>query len=70
MPKWQVVQNSSSSDSFNAISGFTSNSRAPGGPVTTMFLIFNLLITLKLPIWPHSLDQMTNMEVSMKELIR
>ena len=33
-PKWQVVQNSSYSDSFNAISGFTSNSRAPGGPVT------------------------------------
>ena len=33
-PKWQVEQNCSSSDSFNAISGFTSNSRAPGGPVT------------------------------------
>ena len=32
--KWQVVQNCSSSDSFNAISGFTLNSRAPGGPVT------------------------------------
>ena len=33
-PKQQVEQNCSSSDSFNAISGFTSNSRAPGGPVT------------------------------------
>ena len=33
-PKRQVVQNCSSSDSFNAISGFTSNSKAPGGPVT------------------------------------
>ena len=33
-PKWLVKQNSSYSDYFNAISGFTSNSRAPGGPVT------------------------------------
>ena len=33
-PKQQVEQNSSCSDYFNAISGFTSNSRAPGGPVT------------------------------------
>ena len=32
--KQQVKQNCSSSDSFNAISGFTSNSRASGGPVT------------------------------------
>ena len=37
-PKQQVIQNSSYSDFFNAISGFTSNSRAPGGPVT--FRIF------------------------------
>ena len=33
-PKWLIEQNSSYSDYFNAISGFTSNSRAPGGPVT------------------------------------
>ena len=32
-PKWLVKQNSSYSDYFNVISGFTSNSRAPGGPV-------------------------------------
>ena len=30
-PKWLVKQNSSYSDYFNVISGFTSNSRAPGG---------------------------------------
>ena len=30
----QVIQNCSSSDSFNAISGFTLKSRAPGDPVT------------------------------------
>ena len=36
-PKRLVEQNSSCSDYFNAISGFTLNSRAPGGPVTTMF---------------------------------
>ena len=41
-PKWQVVQNCSSSDSFNAISGFTSNSRAPGGPVTIASLVLDL----------------------------
>ena len=33
-PKWLVEQNSSYSDYFNAISGFTSNRRAPGSPVT------------------------------------
>ena len=33
-PKQLVEQNSSYGDCFNAISGFTSNSRAPGGPVT------------------------------------
>ena len=33
-PKWLVEQISSYSDYFNAISGFTLNSRAPGGPVT------------------------------------
>ena len=33
-PKWLVKQKSSYSAYFNAISGFTSNSRAPGGPVT------------------------------------
>ena len=38
-PKWQFKQNCSSSDSFNAISGFTSNSRAPGGPVTETLAI-------------------------------
>ena len=34
-PKWLIEQNSSYSDYFNVIFGFTSNSRAPGGPVTT-----------------------------------
>ena len=33
-PNWLVEQISSYSDYFNAISGFTSNSRAPGDPVT------------------------------------
>ena len=33
-PKQLIKQNSSCGDYFNAISGFTSNSRAPGGPVT------------------------------------
>ena len=33
-PKRLLEQNCSSSDYFNVISGFTSNSRAPGGPVT------------------------------------
>ena len=33
-PKRLVEQNSSYSDYFNVISGFTLNSRAPGGPVT------------------------------------
>ena len=33
-PKWLIGKNSSYSDYFNATSGFTSNSRAPGGPVT------------------------------------
>ena len=33
-PKWLVEQNSGYSDYFNVISGFISNSRAPGGPVT------------------------------------
>ena len=32
--KWLVEQNSSYSDYFNVISGLTSNSRAPGDPVT------------------------------------
>ena len=44
-PKWLVEQNSSYSDYFNAISGFTLNSRAPGGPVTdTRRLLFHLII--------------------------
>ena len=34
VPKWLIKQNNSYSDYFNAISGFTWNSRAPGGPVT------------------------------------
>ena len=38
-PKWLVKQNSSYSDYFNAISGFTSNSRAPGGPATVTLLV-------------------------------
>ena len=56
-PKRQVEQNCSSSDSFNAISGFTSNSRAPGGPVTLQlfqlgyktseFTVFFVLIFLE-----------------------
>ena len=39
-PKRLVIV-SSYSDYFNAISGFTSNSRAPGGPVTVLALIWN-----------------------------
>ena len=38
-PKWLVEQNSSYSDYFNAISGFTLNSRAPGGPVTIIIMM-------------------------------
>ena len=33
-PKWLIKENSSYSDYFNATSGFTSNTRAPRGPVT------------------------------------
>ena len=43
-PKRLVKQISSYSDYFNVISGFTSNSRAPGGPVTLqlkMYYFFN-----------------------------
>ena len=36
-PKQLVKQNSSYSDYFNVISGFTSNSRATGGPVTVAY---------------------------------
>ena len=42
-PKQLVKQNSSYSDYFNVISGFTSNSRAPGGPVTEN--LYNFKIT-------------------------
>ena len=45
-PKQLVKQNSSYSDDFNAISGFTSNSRAPGGPVT-LKVIVNAIIFRK-----------------------
>ena len=45
-PKWLVEQNSSYSDYFNVISGFTSNSRAPGGPVTVTFDFFTVYTTL------------------------
>ena len=38
-PKQLVKQISSFSDYFNVISGFTSNSRAPEGPVTLQILI-------------------------------
>ena len=41
-PKWLVEQNSSCSDYFNAISGFTLNSRAPGGPVTVCLFCYVL----------------------------
>ena len=34
-----------------------------------IFLISNLLITLKIHIWPHSLDQRTNMHFSMKNYL-
>ena len=39
-PKQLVKQISSYSDYFNVISGFTSNSRAPGGNVTVNFVSF------------------------------
>ena len=42
-PKWLVEQNSSYSDYCNAISGFTSNSRAPGDPVTVE-VAFQMLV--------------------------
>ena len=45
-PKQLAEQNSSYSDSFNAISGFTSNSRAPGGPVTLISTIFHFTVQL------------------------
>ena len=45
-PKQLVKQNSSYSDDFNAISGFTSNSRASGGPVT-LKVIVNAIIFRK-----------------------
>ena len=52
-PKWLVEQNSSYSDYFNAISGFTSNSRAPGGLVT--LTLHQLLFKLEIShLWdPH-----------------
>ena len=47
-PKRLVKQNSSYSDYFNAISGFTLNSRAPGGPVTFIMVVCeNFLLTIK-----------------------
>ena len=46
-PEQLVKQNSSCSDYFNAISGFTSNSRAPGGPVTENLLFFCATILVK-----------------------
>ena len=51
-PKWLVEQNSSYSDYFNAISGFTLNSRAPGGPVTMTSnqIIKYISMTLKLSL--------------------
>ena len=36
-PKWLVKQNSSYSDYFNAVSGFTSNSRDNGKKINTLF---------------------------------
>ena len=47
-PKRLIEQNNSYSDSFNAISGFTSNSRAAGGPVT---LIYSNIRTLHLCLY-------------------
>ena len=47
-PKWLVKQNSSYSDYFNVISGFTSNSRAPGGPVT--LIVFHLPIPINVTL--------------------
>ena len=44
-PKWLIKQNSSYSDYFNVTSGFTLNSRAPGGPVTVIqFFKINYLL--------------------------
>ena len=50
-PKWLVEQNNSYSDYFNAISGFTSNSRAPGGPVTFWH-----------PIWDQRLPKLLKLQ--------
>ena len=54
-PKWLIEQNSSYSDSFNAISGFTSNSRAPGGPVTFWW-----------PMWGSRLPKLQNVPIWLK----
>ena len=56
-PKWLVEQNSSYSDYFNAISGLTSNSRAPRGPVTFAHYentrIYDDLLLTTPDLWPR-----------------
>ena len=47
-PKQLVKQISSYSDYFNVISGFTSNSRAPGGPVIVTTVIMVSICALSL----------------------
>ena len=47
-PRWLIKQNSSYSDYFYATSGFTSNTRAPRGPVTLLLL---LLLLCKFTFW-------------------
>ena len=59
-PKWLVEQISSYSDYFNVIFGFTSNSRAPGGPVT---------IYLEVTDVNHLLYALLNYQHSILELI-
>ena len=51
MPRWQFTWNCSYSNSF-AISGFTSNDRAPGGPMTFWW-----------PMWVQRLPKLQNVPI-------
>ena len=57
-----VEQNCSYSDYFNAISGFTSNSRAPGGPVTFIPITKNLIVTLNAETFQQQLCTKYNVQ--------
>ena len=50
-PKQLLEQKCSSSDYFHVISGFTSNNRAPGGPVTTTHNLTNSSHLNKMQTW-------------------